>query len=202
MKNSPRSTQRNFPTLPMSDAVHVPDFPLLHDPQTDSLEDKPTMGKLPTDTGFLGHKVIEALQAAGVRFLGVIKGDPLFQHVQLPAGWKLIATDHHMHLDLLDQHGRKRAEIFYKEKSTDRQARMCLTTRYWIELDYSNEAVDNIAIAYVRDGQEIIHTVGPIAVFHHPFVLDDGTLCITEKAVRWLNRRFPVWCDPARYWDK
>ena len=47
---------------------------------------------LPTD--MRDAKVI--LEAAGVKFLGVVKDDPMFQYVELPNGWKKVATSHSM----------------------------------------------------------------------------------------------------------
>jgi hypothetical protein len=64
----------------------------------------------------------EILEAAGVKFLGLVEDDALFQYVQLPAGWKKVATDHSMWSTLVDEKGRERASIFYKAASYDRRA--------------------------------------------------------------------------------
>src|SRR3989338_5248098 len=50
---------------------------------------------LPTDIG--RHSDYDAkaiLEAAGVKFLGVVEGDDMFQYVEFPPGWKKVATDH------------------------------------------------------------------------------------------------------------
>lgn len=62
------------------------------------------------------------LEAAGVKFLGPVEGDDLFQYVELPDGWKKEATDHSMWSKLLDAEGNERASIFYKAAFYDRNA--------------------------------------------------------------------------------
>jgi hypothetical protein len=48
--------------------------------------------------------------------------DPLFVDVTLPAGWKIVPTEHSMWSDLVDDAGVKRASIFYKAAFYDRVA--------------------------------------------------------------------------------
>ncbi|WKZ25453.1 MAG: hypothetical protein QY322_03650 [bacterium] len=48
----------------------------------------------------------EILEAAGVKFLGVVDDDDIFQYVELPEGWKKVPTDHSMWSNLVDGAGR------------------------------------------------------------------------------------------------
>ncbi len=80
---------------------------------------------LPTDISPANGKAI--LETAGVKFLGVVDGDALFQHVELPQGWKKVATDNPMRSKLVDDKGLVRAAIFYKAAFYDRRADMDLT---------------------------------------------------------------------------
>lgn len=191
----------NIPTLPLSDAVHVPDFPVLHLCQALNVQDRPTMSQLPTDTGAEGKQVIKTLQAAGVQFLGVIKSDPIFQKVLLPAGWKLIAAEQLMYLDLLDHKNRKRASIFYKAAAYDRRARMCLQQRYDVVREHEKEYLDNVAVAYVMDGPTVIYTVGPVPLYNQPLKPSKVGIQVENAAIRWLNTKFPQWRDRSAYWD-
>lgn len=75
--------------------------------------------QLPTD---MGADVREMLEAAGAEFKGKCEGDPLFQTVVLPEGWRVQATDHSMWSHLLDANGETRARIFYKAAFYDRDA--------------------------------------------------------------------------------
>ena len=67
------------------------------------------------------------LEAAGVRFLGPVEGDPIFTYVELPEGWKKVATDHDMWSKLVDAEGVERASIFYKAAFYDRSAFLSVT---------------------------------------------------------------------------
>ena len=67
------------------------------------------------------------LEAAGVKFLGVVEGDSMFQYAELPLGCKKVATDHSMWSKLVDDKGHERAMIFYKAAFYDRSAHMSLS---------------------------------------------------------------------------
>lgn len=69
----------------------------------------------------------EILEAAGVKFLGVVEDDDMFQYVELPDGWKKVPTDHSMWSNLVDEQGRVRASIFYKAAFYDRSAHASAT---------------------------------------------------------------------------
>ena len=69
-----------------------------------------------------GRKIKEILEEAGVKFLDVVEGDPMFQYVELPEGWKKVPTDHEMWSNLVDDKGKTRASIFYKAAFYDRKA--------------------------------------------------------------------------------
>lgn len=84
---------------------------------------------LPTRLNDYGDSDSRAiLEAAGVKFLEAVPGDPLFQYVELPVGWKKVGTDHSMWSKLVDDQGRERASIFYKAASYDRDAFMSAVT--------------------------------------------------------------------------
>lgn len=51
-----------------------------------------------------------------------VRGDDLFTHVTLPAGWTRAGTGHSMHTDILDERGVPRVGIFYKAAFYDRRA--------------------------------------------------------------------------------
>lgn len=67
------------------------------------------------------------LTELGFKFGNVVDGDPLFQEVTLPAGWKKVATDHSMWSKVVDDQGRERISIFYKAAFYDRDAFMSVT---------------------------------------------------------------------------
>jgi hypothetical protein len=65
-------------------------------------------------------------EALGFTFGDPDPGDPMFMPATLPPGWKREGSDHAMWSYLLDQHGRRRASIFYKAAFYDRRAFMRL----------------------------------------------------------------------------
>lgn len=78
--------------------------------------------RLPTSS----HEGDEPYLALGFTFGDPDPRDQLFRPATLPPGWSRAGTDHNMHSSLLDEHGRKRAEIFYKAAFYDRRADMTL----------------------------------------------------------------------------
>lgn len=59
-------------------------------------------------------------EAAGFVFGEVI--DDLWVACTFPSGWKMVATDHSMWNDVVDETGKKRALVFYKAAFYDRSA--------------------------------------------------------------------------------
>ena len=135
----------------------------------------------------------DILEAAGVKFLGPVEGDPIFQRVTLPAGWSKKATDHSMWSNLVDDKGRVRARIFYKAAFYDRSATLSLETRFDAGRDYSR--ADDKIVAQAKDGDTVIFETEPI----------EGTYDDARKqeqiAAAWLAERYPDYQNPAAYWD-
>lgn len=90
---------------------------------------------LPTDYNH-HNELPEILKAWGVKFLHVVVGDPVFQTVELPAGWSIKPTDHSMWTKLVDDRGRERASIFYKAAFYDRSAHMRLKHAVTLENEF------------------------------------------------------------------
>jgi hypothetical protein len=78
---------------------------------------------LPTD---MSPECKAALESFGFKFVGEVPGDPLFQFVEFPPGWKKKPTDHSMWSELLDPTGKTVASIFYKAAFYDRGSHMHL----------------------------------------------------------------------------
>lgn len=151
---------------------------------------------LPTDISMDDKKVLESV---GVKFLGTVQNDPMFQYVELPAGWKKAPTDHSMWSSLLDEKGRKRASIFYKAAFYDRSAHLRTERRYGIEVDYDRIDSDHVAVANVIDGTKVLHSTSPIDV--NPDKRWESTDKARELATEWLEQNYPDWENSAAYWD-
>lgn len=153
---------------------------------------------LPTRTnGDVDSKKV--LEAAGVKFGEVVEGDPLFQYVELPQGWKKVPTVHSTWSDLVDEKGRKRASIFYKAAFYDRGAHYNVGCRYGTSIDYERQDKEGVTVAQVLDGDTVIYTTEPITGE------DEKSYALASKAqaaaAEWLDEHYPDWRNPAAYWD-
>jgi len=150
---------------------------------------------LPTDL----NRNEETVRSWGVKFLGVDEHNPLFQHVELPAGWTKRATDHAMWTDLLDAKGRKRASIFYKAAFYDQRAFLNVERRFHVESDYPLREKNNEAVAKVLDCGKVVFETEPIPCGDRPGceVQDRADALATV----WLDEHYPMWKDAGAYWD-
>lgn len=143
----------------------------------------------------------EVLEQAGVTFLGIVPEDPIFQHVKLPTGWSKYMTDTNMWTELLDERGRVRGTIFYKNTNYDRSAHMNLECRFSVRRDYHRQSQDHVAITHVLDSKKVIHTTEPVELpenRHEQYVIAQQA---DKMAVQWLDRHYPDWYNPASYWS-
>lgn len=139
----------------------------------------------------------QALENCGVKFLGPVPGDDLFQFVELPKGWTKQATDHSMWSELRDEKGRKRGGIFYKAAFYDRKAHLHLTTRYTVQFDYGR---NDAAVSQVKDGEKAIFSSEPI-----PYSEGSPRWQTSDRAdaiaKAWVSEHFPQWQDASAYWE-
>ena len=141
---------------------------------------------LPTNLNGGNQKDYEKV---GIIFGNVVEGDPLFQEVTLPAGWKKIRTDHSMWSKLVDDKGRERAGIFYKAAFYDRSAHMNLTRRFSVDTcKYDDKGV-------VLDG-------GSTELFKHEHNGEyEGREIARVHCEQWLDENYSDWKDKTAYWD-
>lgn len=172
---------------------------------------------LPTKMGWNNDGTTKAaLESYGIKFLGVVDGDPLFQNVVLPPGWKKVATDHSMHSSLVDDKGRERAGIFYKAAFYDRKASLSLTRRFSVARDYERK---DACIIMVKDCGAVIHALDPLPLVNPTFPGHDASIRAKEEyrtlylkdadacdkhlkaGEAWLGAKYPEWRDASKYWD-
>lgn len=128
---------------------------------------------------------------------GIVFGedhDNLFVRVTLPAGWKIVPTDHNMWTDLLDADGCKRAGIFYKAAFYDRNAHIMFEPRYSIDCDYA-EPTNTVYITDHKAGKTI-QTIGTCP--HENYAQRDELYGVARL---WMQREHPNWQDPFAYWS-
>jgi hypothetical protein len=204
-KVAPGNTAAEMKKYPMGfvlEAIVLGQGPAIKGQEARGQQDLVNSTTLPTEMGsYDGYTTKTVMEQAGVKFLGPVEGDELFQYVELPPGWKKVATDHSMWTKLVDDKGRERAAIFYKAAFYDRKAYMGLTSRYGINRDYEREKNENVAVAHVTDRDQVIHTTEPLSL---PADRDERYK-ISDKALKaageWLKKNFPDWENPGAYWD-
>lgn len=116
MRRAPRNTTADQRANPMgffADAAVVGPSNAIEMQESRGQRDFVQSDTLPTD---VGGALKTQLEQAGVVFGEVVKDDPLFTFVTLPAGWKKVGTDHSMWSDLVDDKGVKRASIFLQSR--------------------------------------------------------------------------------------
>jgi len=154
---------------------------------------------LPTRMNSYKINIKAILESAGIKFLGVVEDDPLFQYVELPLGWKKIPTDHSMWSNLIDDKGRVRAMIFYKAAFYDRDAHLSINRRYDVQFDYDRFDNEHVAVARVMDSEKVIYVTDPIdGIGMKSYEASDMALPL---AIAWLEEHFPEYENPAKYWD-
>lgn len=143
----------------------------------------------------------EECQRSDLEALGIIFGeqvDDLFVKAQLPSGWRKEQTSDMLWSDLLDDKGRKRADILYKAAFYDRQAFIRLCSRYRADWE-KGAAVD-------WDGS-ILWRSGPLRTEPDDSNKDEWLAWyqyrknLMWQAQDWLDEHKPGWRDPMMYWD-
>lgn len=134
----------------------------------------------------------EQLVALGFKFGDDI--DELFVMCELPPGWTKRGTSHSMHSDLLDEHGRKRAGIFYKAAFYDRRSSMCMHCRFGVDC-YLGGSDDSMFQVAVTDCGKVVKEFGEIK-------RDDyvGSSVLEKEAKEWLDAHRPEWKNPLACW--
>jgi len=200
-KRAPYNEAAQPPIAHLAEAMVVGSTDFVYDQEARGQQTFVNSTTLPTDMAG-GENDKAALESVGVKFLGVVEGDDMFQYVELPEGWKLQPTNHSMWSDLLDDKGRKRAAIFYKAAFYDRSARLNLSVRYSCRRDYDKQDKDNIAVASVYDGEETLFTTDPVQLpSEKDLAYYDAADSADKAAYAWLDEHFPDWKSPAAYWD-
>jgi hypothetical protein len=147
----------------------------------------------------------QQLEALGIQFGADV--DDVFVSATLPPGWVIKATSHSMHSDLLDEHGRKRAGIFYKAAFYDRHAHMSMTPRYKVDA-YRPCNADGTPVEYttpdnthfnvsIMDGDQVLQCIGIYADRDYA-----QQKKLEESAIAGISNYRPDWRNPLAYWNE
>lgn len=129
----------------------------------------------------------------------------LFREATLPEGWTKKGTSHDMWSHLVDEKGRKRAEIFYKSAFWDPDAFIRFTRRFFATSHYNDD--ESVTYQVIDCGQgegnQVVYAETPVL----PNRETDGEAhykaqeAARERAAAWLAERYPDHKNPNAYWD-
>lgn len=125
-----------------------------------------------------------------------------FFDVELPEGWKIVPTDHHMWNDLLDSKGRVRASFFYKG-DYDRTF-INFNRRYSISAVAEGDDpfdTEKPLIGIVSDGKDVIYTTTKFANSSDVLVRDSICRSILDLLNHYMDQNYPLYQDFLAYWD-
>lgn len=149
------------------------------------------------------YDIIEQYELLGIQVLGESDDDNLFLDVILPEGWKLIATDHPMWTNLIDENGGKRATIFYKAAFYDRNAHINFNRRYYVEPDYSIKNEISYKVIDNKTNKTIFQTNSAIRnVEGNNNEFFKLTNAYNDMAKDYLNTNYPLNQDCNAYWNE
>jgi hypothetical protein len=134
-----------------------------------------------------------------------IPGDDVLCQANLPKGWKIVDTEHHMYKDIIDEMGRKRGSMFYKAAIYDKSAHMSLVPRYGVNVDYDDNGNETI---YFGNEEERLFVSGKLGALKsgigregwEKYSADrDALLC---KARAYGNEYYPGFENVLAYWGE
>ncbi len=155
-------------------------------------------GRLPT-RGTEASELRAQWEAVGFVFGGTLPGkEAIFTACTFPVGWALKPTGHSMWSDVVDDKGRKRAQVFYKAAFYDLSAHTFgLEPRYEVSGEYDQKTGDMVGYT-VRDrgSDESLHVVAlPLGTSYN------GREQFRTAAEAWLVAAFPDHKNPLAYWN-
>lgn len=122
-KNVPTNTTKQDPIVMLAESLFFGPSEAIEMQEAQGQQELVQSDVLPTE---ILHSTKEDFEALGFVFGEKVEGDPMFQHVQLPAGWKKTGTEHSMWSKITDDRGIGMVSVFYKAAFYDRSAHMGL----------------------------------------------------------------------------
>jgi hypothetical protein len=136
------------------------------------------------------------------------EADDLFWNVELPDGWHIEATDHHMWNDLFDNKDRKRAKIFYKAAFYDRESFINFLTRFTVSVDHTADVSADYDVweksdyqGVVKDGNEVIFSTEcatPTGDYSEDTKIEKR---LKQHLESYMTENYPDYKNINMYWD-
>jgi len=157
-----------------------------------------------------GPRLENVYAQSGIEVIGDY--DDLFVNVKLPAGWKLVATEHPMHSRLLDERGRERAAVFYKAAFYERRAIIAFGPRFVVKVEPEDAYRTDASLAERDEMKEYGRVYeGELVIFATAGVLplpgedwqggDARRKTWQAECANWLaGHGYADYSDPFKYW--
>ena len=134
--------------------------------------------------------------------------DDLFWNVQLPEGWEIKPTEHHMWNVLIDDKGRQRARFFYKAAFYDRDAFINFSTRFNLEVTHVADYNEDYDVwrksdiqGMIKDGEIIIQTTRSVPAVEDYNDEDKIKKELWEELEAFMKDHYPDYKNINAYWD-
>ena len=156
------------------------------------------------------HNAQTILETAGMKFLGIVEEDPIFQRVELPAGWRKVQINHDTWTEfrLLDDQRRRRADIVFHPEPYKRGATLTLRQRFSVWPDYEQvpdyeqqSTTGGVVAANVFDWDgSVVQRFETPQLIPDPRVFSEAMKKIRGDAEIWLTQNYPDWANPGVHW--
>lgn len=156
-------------------------------------------------------------QAENWKRLGFVLGDvlnedaSLFRRVVFPTGWALRHDEVDMrHMVVVDDKGRVRGSVSYKNTPYDKYANCYLKRRFdttYASIVYGRDLHESDATVVIDTTTKWPDYKVISEVFTKPEVCPPGVdrwdwgEMGSKAAMAWMAEKYPMWGDPAAYWD-
>ena len=130
----------------------------------------------------------------GIKVLGDLRDDPIFQEVELPEGWEIKPAEGMNSAKLLDQRGYTRAFIFYDPSLVSREAYITICERFVLRENRFNISNGNVVTCDIVD----VATGEIIDTYEDPSGNWDNVI---YTALECLGYKYPELSIPGAYWE-
>jgi hypothetical protein len=141
------------------------------------------------------------LTKIGFVFGNVVDDDPMFQSVELPAGWSRVATGHPLWSHILDEYGRERISIFFDASLHNRDAFFDVIPAIQVAWNEQRTS-DGIKMTFhIKKCGVTIFSADEVEVVGDSSKIDEVRWEENGKVLAWASKNYPYYLHPYLYWD-
>ncbi len=147
------------------------------------------------------------LELLGIKQIEAPEKDSLFVDVVLPPGWKKEADEHPMWSKLVDEQGRRRANIFHKCEFYCNEASIYLIPRFRQHMVFIEDLANSFYFTVIDELSGVVYRSETIAKPENCASESfDQYLRLLKKieqsVTTWLDTNYPYWKSLLAYWGE